>query len=679
MSDDALEVMSDDCDALEVMSDGEMEESHGEAQEELQGKSDNQQRQSRAEQRSLLKERRLQKPNAPIVEQAKALWEQIRQKRMTKQERRTWIDQLMAIIKGKTRSIVFKHDASRIIQCCLKYGSQPQRDAIAQELDGCYSQLSMSHYGRFIVSKILNYCALYRNNVIKAFYGKVRQMVRHKEASVVLDEAYSQFANSQQRSALLEEFYGPEFAVFKDLSETRTIESLLTKHPLKRQSILRHMRLSIDGVLQKGSFNLGRTPILHRAIWEYLDNADATVAQDMIELLKDHLVHILHTREGARIAQYCILHASPKERKLIVKSFKTFVPAIAKEQYGHLVLLSCFECIDDTVVVAKTLVAELLKPLAESQQTLCELLRDRFAARVFLHLLSGRNKRLQPAYVLEELQQMDAIRATTCKKDDSLRRSQLAEATLPPLIDEVALNLNELLRHKSSAQVVSEAIRVAAISQSTSLAKLTESISNLVKRYANPSALLQGTDESPAIEEDFEEAFNAVKKLKTERDTENKVAQGLDMESSILANRCSTIALKNILSLYLPKADQDADLIHLKLWKQELGLSVLGHLKPFMKQWMQYVIEQPKLRAGTCWVFVALYEAAAKETQKQIKSWTCLSQQKIESHLKALAEAQNVEKTCDATQENSIKRKVNAVDSAANKTFAIQVLLSYWK
>jgi pumilio family protein 6 len=53
--------------------------------------------------------------------------------------------------------------------------------------------------------------------VISEFYGKVRKLIRHKEAAVLLDEAYSQYANASQRMSLMEEFYGPEYAVFKNV------------------------------------------------------------------------------------------------------------------------------------------------------------------------------------------------------------------------------------------------------------------------------------------------------------------------------------------------------------------------------------------------------------------------------------------------------------------------------
>ncbi len=44
-------------------------------------------------------------------------------------------------------------------------------------------------------------------------------------------------------------------------------------------------------------------------------------------------------REGALAGLQCVWHGTAKDRKAIVKSFKTFVTKIATEEYGHLVLL----------------------------------------------------------------------------------------------------------------------------------------------------------------------------------------------------------------------------------------------------------------------------------------------------------------------------------------------------
>ena len=48
---------------------------------------------------------------------------------------------------------------------------------------------------------------------------------------------------------------------------------------------------------------------------------------------------ILCCREGALAGLACVWHGTAKDRKAIIKSFKTFVTKIATEEHGHLVLL----------------------------------------------------------------------------------------------------------------------------------------------------------------------------------------------------------------------------------------------------------------------------------------------------------------------------------------------------
>ena len=54
----------------------------------------------------------------------------------------------MNAIRGKVTDIVFKHDASRIVQTCVKYGGQKERDEIAVELKGKYKDLSQNKYSK---------------------------------------------------------------------------------------------------------------------------------------------------------------------------------------------------------------------------------------------------------------------------------------------------------------------------------------------------------------------------------------------------------------------------------------------------------------------------------------------------------------------------------------------------
>ena len=77
-------------------------------------------------------------------------------------------------------------------------------------------ELTKCKYAKFYVLKMFRYGSKeQRLAIMRSFHGKVCQLVRHKEAAEVLEEAYNNHANAQERSALMEEFYGARFAVFK--------------------------------------------------------------------------------------------------------------------------------------------------------------------------------------------------------------------------------------------------------------------------------------------------------------------------------------------------------------------------------------------------------------------------------------------------------------------------------
>ena len=87
-----------------------------------------------------------------------------------------------------------------------------------------------------------------RGHVISSLYGHVRRMVRHSEAAEVLEIAYNDYANASQRAALVKEFYGPQFSLFKD---TGSPTELLKHRPEIRGSVMQHLKESILPLLEK--------------------------------------------------------------------------------------------------------------------------------------------------------------------------------------------------------------------------------------------------------------------------------------------------------------------------------------------------------------------------------------------------------------------------------------------
>jgi pumilio family protein 6 len=99
-------------------------------------------------QRALHHQRRASKPHSSILSRAKVLWASARQKNVSAAERKEHICALMDVIRGNVKDVVFKHDASRIVQTVVKYGGQKDRDEIAVELKGHYKELAQNKYSK---------------------------------------------------------------------------------------------------------------------------------------------------------------------------------------------------------------------------------------------------------------------------------------------------------------------------------------------------------------------------------------------------------------------------------------------------------------------------------------------------------------------------------------------------
>ncbi|KAF9170161.1 pumilio domain member 6 [Mortierella sp. AD011] len=420
-------------------------------------------KEANAQKKALRDERRSHKPNAELIYPAKKLWEKLRLKELPKAERQAVMNDMMTLITGKVQEIIFKHDMSRIIQSCLKHGNEAQRNVIAGELVGHYLTLSKSMYGRFIVVKILHYCQKYREAIIKEFYGKVRQLIKHKEASSIIEDAYSVYANSAQRAALIQEFYGPEFRLFK-VEDKKTLTEILEQNPAKKANIMKHLMETLTGCLEKGTIGFS---IVHRGLLEYFEHADAKGIQEMLDVMKEQAVEMLHTKEGAQVAMLCLLYATPKDRKAMLKTMKPFVVKICKEEYGHMVMLRMFDVVDDTVLMSKAIIAEIVKEMED-------IAKDKFGRRVILYLLAGRSPKYISPQNIELLAKGDIIRANTSKKDAQVRSAELRGYISPALISLVATKTRSLTSEPLACQVVLETMLHATTDRKAAVDALLE-------------------------------------------------------------------------------------------------------------------------------------------------------------------------------------------------------------
>ncbi|KAI8141395.1 armadillo-type protein [Fennellomyces sp. T-0311] len=422
------------------------------------------------QQKNLKQERKGHDRHYNMIAEAKKIWENLRRGDISRDETKDLMQKIMEVITGHVQEIIFKHDASRIVQTCLKKGNAEQRMTIANELTGKYEVLAKSMYGKFIVLKVLEYCHKQRDQVLSEFRTHVRKLIRHREASNVIETFYAQYANGAQRQELLSEFYGPEMTLFNRGGGAKTLEELLNNLPEKKDSVLRFMSETLVGCMDKGTVV---NSIVHKALLQYLTLADQKGRENIMAHLRESLTDILHTREGSKVAMICLSYASPKDRKAIIKFFKPHVVKIAQDEYGYLTLIRFLDVMDDTVLMNKALISELCK----QSKT---LFADKFGRRIFLYILTGRNTKYLAPETVQQIIEGDEIRQS--KKDSEVRAKEILDACSPSLIQTVAENAPILMREKMSSQVVQEIMLHAAGDKTTAVNAILDLASENIEK-----------------------------------------------------------------------------------------------------------------------------------------------------------------------------------------------------
>ncbi|KAI8012083.1 hypothetical protein LOK49_LG06G03325 [Camellia lanceoleosa] len=320
------------------------------------------------------------KPHYTLEQELASLWEKMRRRNIAKEDRSKLVSEAIQKMKGKIPEIASSHVSSRVLQTCVKYCSQAERDVVFAELRPHFLTLACNTYAVHLVKKMLDNAS--KNQLaefISFLHGHVASLLRHMVGSVVVEHAY-QSGNATQKQALLMELYSTELQLFKDLvsmKESRLVD-VISKLGLQKASVLRYMSSLFQPILEKGIVDHS---IIHKALMEYFSIADKASAADVIQQLSGPLlVRMIHTREGSRIAMLCIKHGSAKERKKIIKGMKGHVGKIAHDQFGSMVLACILSIVDDTKLVTKVVIREL-------QTMLKELVLEKNGRRPLLQLL----------------------------------------------------------------------------------------------------------------------------------------------------------------------------------------------------------------------------------------------------------------------------------------------------
>ncbi|TVY83193.1 Pumilio homology domain family member [Lachnellula suecica] len=428
-------------------------------------------KEAHAKQKQLVKERKAAKPLADDLARTKKLWERLRRKsHVPKEERDKLVTELFEIITGRIKEYVLKHDSVRVVQTAIKYANPEQKRMIARELAGTYRQLAESKYAKFLIGKLLvQGDDEIRDIIVPEFFGHVRRLIKHPEASWILDDVYRGVATKQQKAIILREWYGAEFSLFQTDSKeevTGDLSEILAADSGKRAPIMRSLLELINHLIQK---KLTGFTLLHDAMLQYFLNAKAGTEEitDFVELLKgdeegDLLKNLAFTKSGARVVCLALAYGTAKDRKQILRTYKDTLQMMAGDANGHIIILTAYEVIDDTVLTSKSIFPELLSKDADKQvENIVFSANDLNARTTLLYLFQGRSKALFPASHasdLEVLTEIDTVRQATSKKDPQARRSELAKALSPYLLKAIEAASADLVATSFGGQFVTEVL-----------------------------------------------------------------------------------------------------------------------------------------------------------------------------------------------------------------------------
>ncbi|XP_021730294.1 pumilio homolog 24-like [Chenopodium quinoa] len=409
---------------------------------------------SKKELRQIAKEKtearkKKRKRHFTLEQELALLWEKMRRRNISKEERSKFVSEALQKMKGKIPEIAGSHISSRVLQTCVKHCSDAERDVVYEELKPHLLTLASSTYAVHLVTKMFDNASKSQlPRLISLLHGHVASLLRHSVGSIVVEHAY-EMGNAAQKRELLMELYSTELQLFKDLSNIKEnkIVDIISKIGLKKLSVLRHMTCVIQPILEKGIVDHS---IIHKALIEYLSIADKLSAEDVIKQLSGSLlVRMIHTKDGSRIGMLCVKHGSAKERKKLIKGMKGHVGKIAHDQCGSLVLASVLSTVDDTKLVTKVIIREL-------QPILSELVLDKSGRRPVLQLLHPNCLRYLS---LDDLASLNASIPSLCPKAENEanhNKDKLVESSDNDEEDKEVVHVNNLLASEADESMEPE-------------------------------------------------------------------------------------------------------------------------------------------------------------------------------------------------------------------------------
>lgn len=460
-----------------------------------------------------LKEKRKAKKleeNYDMVIEVKKIGEKLRRANLQKDMQEKLTKKFHELAQNHYSKLIFTHDISRIIQWQLKYCSDDIRLAIVTELKPHIKTMFTSNYAKNILKTLLKVGSSFvKKSILEACYGNVLKLISNNVSCALFEKIYVEVASNDEKFLLKQEFYSDIYKKSKD-KNIKTLSDIYLKAPEMKSGILSSVKANLTKILNK---NLINSTLVHSALYEYLSECNAEDRTEINALIRPLIAELSQTKNGAKAGILCIWHGNNKDRKLIMKTLKEHVKDIMTSEHGHLMIIALLDCVDDTVLLKKILLQEVLSNLNE-------IILNEYGRLVILYIVARRDTHYFHPTLIEYLKQGDGNAAS--KKPADIREKELLENVIDNLLENVT---NDIKTWLSTGPLQWTTLAVLKASSGDKPKSAFEVIS---KFLTDPDSKLQKDDKTfDAIEESgFHLILKKLIQMDSKRAQNNEVTFG---------------------------------------------------------------------------------------------------------------------------------------------------------
>lgn len=350
------------------------------------------------------------------------------------------VDRCFALLGEELRIAYRKHDLCRVLQACLKYGSQTQQHKLVQRMGGEFGDILLDKYSAHLGVKLYKVAAekapLLADALSRARILAAHPVIYSQGGVKFLEFLFEHGKKKDVEAAIL---YGSPTATWTSFTEFVESGTEEAKESLKNVRKLAHK------IMRKERFNYH---VLQHIVAEYLPCAKPDERADLLSFCHTNMASLFTSRPGVRLAVLAVSIAESKERKEIMKNVKPHVPGMVHSQ-GYLFLMKLLEVVDDFQKLNSLILR--VSASQEISTSIEEFVTVGSGVKVLMSLFPiERQKYLSDS----EVQLLSEDLNKSSKKDPEIRQTQLRNELLPRIIWGLQQKLPEVVKENLASRLL---------------------------------------------------------------------------------------------------------------------------------------------------------------------------------------------------------------------------------